>query len=247
MTRLALLSDIHGNADALEKVLRDAQQMGADRLLICGDITGYYYETAAVWQMISEWNAIICRGNHEDILEDWIKGSKETRHAIKQKYGSSYEVATKTLPPHALKEILSLKHPLPCVIDNVRFLLAHGAPWDSNAYIYGNMDATEKERLNSYQKDHDVILMGHTHYQMETGHGSLQIINPGSVGQPRSGKEDLSTNQARAQWALYDTVDRICLLQTSHYDPSCVFEQIDMHDPHIPYLKKVLKRQESTP
>ena len=64
MTKIAILSDIHGNIDALHAVLADARQQGAEHLFVCGDITGYYYDTAAVWDEILSWNVTMCRGNH---------------------------------------------------------------------------------------------------------------------------------------------------------------------------------------
>ncbi|HGJ2436828.1 TPA: metallophosphoesterase, partial [Streptococcus pneumoniae] len=38
MTKIALLSDIHGNTTALEAVLADAQQLGVDEYWLLGDI-----------------------------------------------------------------------------------------------------------------------------------------------------------------------------------------------------------------
>lgn len=244
MTRIAIISDIHGNKDALQAVLNDAEAQGVSCLFSCGDMTGYYYDTATVWQILSARGAVMCHGNHEQILADWIAGDITQKEAIRKRYGSSYKRAYEDMAPDALEALLALPHPVSIAIDNVRFLISHGAPWDADTYIYPDKADAYWGRLKDYAADYDVICMGHTHYQMFFSHEGLQIINPGSAGQPRSGEEDPEALMSRAQWALYDTDDRSCTLMTSLYDPSNIYAQVDYYDPDLPYLKKVLRRQE---
>lgn len=245
MTKIAFLSDIHGNSDALTAVLSEAQERGATRLFVCGDITGYYYDTAVVWNILSSSNAVMCHGNHETILADWIDGTSERKEQIRLKYGSSYRLAEEMMEKSALNSLLSLKHPISIKIDGISFLLSHGAPWDKNAYLYPNMKDQDRNNFDAFTKEHGVILTGHTHYQFAAPHKNSLILNPGSVGQPRSGKETNSTALSRAQWALYDTESRSYELVTTMYDASRIFEQVDLYDSHLPYLKAVLKRQEA--
>ena len=245
MTRIAIISDIHGNKDALQAVLNDADQQGISRIFVCGDITGYYYDTAAVWQILSERGAVMCHGNHEKIFADWIAGDVSDKAGIRKRYGSSYQRAFEDMPPGDLQSLLTLPHPVALEIDNVRFLISHGAPWHEDTYIYPDKIGDSLGRLQDFFSDYDVICMGHTHYQMFSTHEGSQIINPGSVGQPRSGQEDESVRMSRAQWALYNTADRSCAMMTSMYDPLNVYRQVDRYDPDLPYLKKVLRRQEA--
>ena len=243
MTKIAILSDIHGNLDALKAVLVDAQTQGVQRLFVCGDIAGYYYDTAAVWQTLKMWDAVMCRGNHEAILADWV--ADVGRDDITRRYGSSYRIAAETMSQEDMGSLLSLSHPVEIIDDDVRFLLTHGAPWDEDVYLYPDMTEEHRERLSGYADRYDVVLMGHTHYPFAFEQDNFLILNSGSVGQPRSGKEILNLpDKARAQWALYDTSDQTYSLITSSYDPSRIFEQAEKYDPHLPYLKTVLKRQD---
>ncbi len=67
MPKFAVLSDIHGNADALEVVLGKCREIAIDKYLSLGDIVGYNAEPVRCMQMVRDLN--ICakvRGNHDD-------------------------------------------------------------------------------------------------------------------------------------------------------------------------------------
>ncbi len=244
MTKIAVLSDIHGNIDALSAVLAEAGGKGAERLFVCGDITGYYYDTAEVWKILSSWDAVMCHGNHESILSTWIQGSPKQKEDIFMRYGSSYRIAAETMRKEDINSLLSLEHPVSVRVEETNFLLSHGAPWDEDSYLYPDMNQNDREKLLTYAGEYNVVVMGHTHYQFSWSEGNFLALNPGSVGQPRSGKESGLSRQGRAQWAMYDTASGQYSLMTSLYDSSRVLEQAALHDPHLPYLKNVLTRRE---
>ncbi len=240
------MSDIHGNSDALAKVLGEARLQGAERLIVCGDIVGYYYDASGVWNLLSQWQTDMCRGNHETIFKEWLDGDREKRDAIQRKYGSSYKIAESSMKQDDIKRLLSLRHPVQVKIDGISFLVSHGAPWDEDAYLYPDTDTSNVERLAAYSSECDVLLMGHTHYQAVWEKEGVLALNPGSVGQPRSGKAtSISGGVARAQWALYDTIERKHVLMNTTYDPSAVLEQASQFDPDLAYLRTVLTRQDS--
>lgn len=245
MTKTAILSDIHGNMDALLSVLSDARESGVTSYFVCGDITGYYYDTAGIWRILNEIGAVMCRGNHENILSDWIAANDSTKEELRKKYGSSFRIACEEMSQHELDSLIGLAHPVDVEIDGLRFLLSHGSPWSDCHYIYPDKIEENLSRLEEYLEKYDVVLMGHTHYQFLGIEMNCLIVNPGSVGQPRSGKEYGDGALSRAQWALYDTERRTCNLRTSFYNPSRILSQIERYDPDVPYLGKILHRQES--
>lgn len=61
----AILSDIHGNIDALDVVLRDAELQGADRIVVLGDSINYGAAAVEVIERISDVADVILLGNHE--------------------------------------------------------------------------------------------------------------------------------------------------------------------------------------
>src|SRR6185503_12823480 len=68
-TQLALLADVHANLEALNAVLRDLSQRAPEAQLVCaGDSLGYGPDPDACLQLLAERNAVLVRGNHEEMV-----------------------------------------------------------------------------------------------------------------------------------------------------------------------------------
>jgi predicted phosphodiesterase len=65
LMRLALLSDVHANREALEATLRDAALRRADGVLCLGDIVGYNADPAECVRLLWEAGAVCVAGNHD--------------------------------------------------------------------------------------------------------------------------------------------------------------------------------------
>ena len=67
MSKIAILSDIHANADALQQVLAVCESVGVDKYVSLGDIVGYNAEPQLCLHMVNDLNPIaMVRGNHDD-------------------------------------------------------------------------------------------------------------------------------------------------------------------------------------
>ena len=66
--KIGLLGDIHGNRYALDAVLTSARLFGIERLLITGDLIGYYFWPREVLELLTPWNFTAVYGNHESML-----------------------------------------------------------------------------------------------------------------------------------------------------------------------------------
>lgn len=205
MTRLAVISDIHGNNDALQAAAAVMNRQHIDRILCLGDVVGY----GAAPQACLEWVRRNCRqvvmGNHEMMVlqETHLQGvGSEVYQVIRWTRG--------TCDPGTLEYLKSW--PLTCHED--AGLMVHGSPWEPEQfhYIFNPWDATQAFG----QAGEALILVGHTHrpavIELSPGHApqwhaltnpvslSLHkryIINVGSIGQPRNG-------DPRAQWIVWD-------------------------------------------
>ena len=99
--KIAVISDIHGNCDALVEVLKKAKKEKVEHLLILGDIVGYYYHPDKILELLSEWSFDMIKGNHENILEDLI-ANPSLSETIRLKYGSGHQEAINKLTSRQL-------------------------------------------------------------------------------------------------------------------------------------------------
>ena len=180
--KVGVISDIHGNHYALGEVLKDARKTGVEKLLVLGDIVGYYYHPEEVLNMLADWPYEIIKGNHEVILED-LQSGKLTADTVKSKYGSGHRLALQNLDEATLQWLFSLPEKKEVVIDNVSFQLNHGTPWSIDEYLYPDAAAEKLEQCNAV--DHDFVLIGHSHYSFSYRCSNSTLINCGSVGQSR--------------------------------------------------------------
>ena len=96
-------------------------------------------------------------------------------------------------------------------------------------YIYPDSNISRFESL-----PYAYVFLGHTHYPMHRRVGSVQIINPGSCGQPR--------DEHRPSFAMVDTERDTVVIHRVVYDMDRLKDQISQFDPDLPYLTKVLER-----
>ncbi|MCK6406656.1 MAG: metallophosphatase family protein [Rhodocyclaceae bacterium] len=231
--RVALLGDVHANADALEAVLYSAAGERVDALLITGDLVGYYFYPGAVMELLSPWRTYAVRGNHEAMLSR-CRNETGFLSEVSRRYGSGIQVALSELAVSALDALCDLPHPLSLELDARRILLCHGAPCDIDTYVYPDSDLATVDLQAA--KEYDLVVTGHTHYPMHRAIGAKTfLVNPGSVGQPRN-------RQPGAHWALYDTDSGEVSFRRESYDYSRLQAEARRRHPELPYLADVLGR-----
>jgi putative phosphoesterase len=188
--RIAVISDIHSNYDALQAVM---SAIGNHDALVClGDLVGY---GAQPNEVVSEIRSLrpkaIVMGNH-----DYAVSTGDTwgfvQHAVQ-----AVEWTRNKISAENLRHIASLPAKTTLTVDGVKIALAHGSPRDPlNEYIYPD---TAGFILRSLVEDSGatMLLLGHTHVPFLRKFDSTLVGNPGGVGQPRDG-------DARASYAILD-------------------------------------------
>ncbi len=209
--RYLIISDLHGNWEALQAVIDQARGQ-YQQVLCCGDLIGYGADPNAVVEWCREHVSVVVRGNHDKAsvgLEDLEWFNPVARAAA---------VWTRdSLTPENFEYVRNLpKGPL-----SVNgFKVVHGSPLDEDEYMVGAGDAVQ---IFSYL-DVPLAFFGHTHLQggfilnhsrietigktsprsdrmlLDIDSDCVYLINPGSVGQPRDG-------DPRAGYVLYDPND----------------------------------------
>jgi len=232
LMKIGVLSDIHGNHYALTEVLKAATHEKVDRLLVLGDIVGYYYHPNKLLEQLNDWDYLLIKGNHEDILLNIISGTiKES--VIRAKYGSGHQKAIEQLSKTQLETLCNAPERRMLEIDNIKILMCHGSPWSTDYYLYPD---TQKKVLDKCeQPEIDIVLTGHSHHAFFYKAGRSILINAGSVGQNRN-------TGGLASWALINTDNGSIQLKSTPYDVTQLIDEIERMDPDNIYLKYILTR-----
>jgi diadenosine tetraphosphatase ApaH/serine/threonine PP2A family protein phosphatase len=219
--RIAVISDIHANLEALRAVLADIDARGVDAIWCLGDLVGYGPEPNACVELIRE-RAEICLGGNHDLAA--LGDLDIARFNVDAAQVAEWTHAT--LTPEA-RRYLSM---LPNRLVQDPFTLAHGSPrepvWE---YVLSYAVAQRNFQILTTP----YCLVGHTHYpsvwrrpagatteldclplkdQDEvTLDEDMLILNPGSVGQPRDG-------DPRASYLLIDLPNGLAQNHRVEYD-----------------------------
>jgi diadenosine tetraphosphatase ApaH/serine/threonine PP2A family protein phosphatase len=181
---LAILYDIHGNIDALDPVLTEAQAAGADRYLLGGD---YGTPSPAPYETLERLRALPnttwIRGNGER----WLREVPEL--AMVQQAYRDFEG---TMTDEEIDVLFSL--PVQAELDGI--LYVHGSPL-SDVDSFAPQPQEGDEGLLAGVRDRTIVF-GHSHQQFRRpGPDGTDLVNPGSVGMPLDG-------DVRAAWATWN-------------------------------------------
>lgn len=205
MTRLAALSDIHGNATALEAVLADIAKEKPDAVLIAGDHVLNGPEPALVVDVLRSLPAdgtLIVAGNTDIAAADFDYSAAFPWmvDGVPDAIVDAAEWAHDALGP----ERVDWLRRLPAErrwrdADDTLVLTCHGSPGSQTAGLDQALDPTVTlERVA--RTDARVIVCGHTHLPEVRDLGWKVIVNDGSAGYAFDG-------EASASWALIDLED----------------------------------------
>ncbi len=178
--RVVVLSDIHANLGAFDRVLADLPSY--DELYCLGDIVGYGPEPNAVVEALRARRPTIALGGNHDHAVVTGESAGFVDYAVR-----AIQWTRKVMTRENMEYLASLKPSARRDIWRRRFALFHGSPRDPlNEYIFPGTPATVLRELLKMSGG-DVLLQGHTHVPMFFEAGSSMLLNPGSVGQPRDG------------------------------------------------------------
>jgi putative phosphoesterase len=183
--RLAVISDVHGNAVALDAVLEDMPRV--DGVLCAGDVVGYGPWPGECVDLVRREGATTVMGNHDRAIV------QDTGFRFNSMAKAGVEYARDVLDDEHMEFLADL--PEERVAAGGRVKVVHGHPDDPDHYTRTH------EFSPRLLDDEDVLVMGHTHVQHHEKYGEGIVLNPGSVGQPRDG-------DPRAAYATLD-LDRM--------------------------------------
>jgi len=190
--KIAIISDIHGNQEALDAVFEQVEAQDVDRILCLGDVVGYGPDPAACLQMVVERCEVIVAGNHEHAVLDLLDLDY---------FNPIARQATLWTRSQLDEDQLEILRNWPLVHQEEHFSLVHGSLDQPDLFDY--IQTTWDAHLSFQQLQTPVCFIGHSHvpvtfllsdvirYNTDAVvqlHEGLQgIVNVGSVGQPRDG------------------------------------------------------------
>lgn len=191
-SRIAFISDVHSNLEALEAVL---DEVGKLRVFCAGDIVGYGGSPNEVVRLLRGVGATCVLGNHDVASLSGDVGEFNPRAAMAAVWTSEH------LSDESRAFLESLPRDVKAEVGGKSVYMVHGSP-DDNMWEYVT-PSTHADLFDYYlQKvNSDVMVLGHTHMAFQwRGEGGGLVFNPGSVGQPRSGDK-------RASYAILSVED----------------------------------------
>jgi predicted phosphodiesterase len=207
LLKLAIISDVHGNLEALTNVLKDIDSAHVDSLVCLGDCIGYGPDPEAVVTEIRRRQIPTLMGNHELAV-----GNPNQLAWFNPLAQASLRKSLTMLSSESIDFIVQLPKHLVCA----QCRCVHGYPPDSvRTYLFQKSGEALVATFKSMAET--VCFVGHTHdleivvfdgrraerRPLKSGPIQLDancrhIINVGSVGQPRDGNNN-------AKYAIYDT------------------------------------------
>jgi putative phosphoesterase len=230
--KVAVLSDIHGNVDALKAVLEMAKTHQVDKILVLGDFVGYYYHPDKVLSELKSWDCEMIQGNHEEILKSLYTKDVSESEIIK-KYGSGHKIALEKLKESELKMLFELPYFKSVQLETFKVMMCHGSNFDKDYYLYPNETNEILNRCSS--NEHQFIFVGHSHYPFVRTFEGSTLVNVGSVGQSRMAG-------GVANWIILHTENHSIQFMNSRYDISNICKEVKEKDPSNEYLWKILER-----
>lgn len=223
--RAAVISDIHGNWEALEAVWADIQAVQADVVYCLGDIVGYGADPRLCWQWVTQHCLHSVRGNHDEALSGNLAAGMNAYAAAAIRWTTEQFTAA---------EILALSS-YPLVYSGADARLVHGSPQEPKAFHYTRSRLDIESAFQAFPEP--LCLIGHTHIPMvaeEIVPGTMRmlapltipidpehryLVNVGSVGQPRDGNPC-------ARWVLIDSERARLTFRMVDYDISKAQQKI---------------------
>lgn len=236
--KIGILSDIHGNLEAFQRVLDFYDSQGVSKLICLGDVVGYGPQPDECVTLL------------RSVVSDTVIGNHDAAVSGKMDYAYYYDAARTALDYHAglvsqdNKEWLVSR---PFIVHDADRCYCHGSPIDPQAFDYVFNMAQARSLLPHWSELSHITFIGHSHltksycltgplreggrvFEVEAADLTLDpalkyICTVGSVGQPRD-------NDSRACCTIYDTDEHRLSWHRLDYDIShtarLIFDQPEL-------------------
>jgi len=187
MNKVAIISDIHGNMQALETVLEDIKKESCDKIFCLGDLAMAGPEPVKTIELIKQLydkgKLELIQGNTDEMIGDYDLLGEH----VKSKFpimANALENDVKIIPDDLRDFLKNLPKQKEIEIEGIKILLVHGSPRKNDENIAPDLPIAKIEKMLA-DTDADAIFCGHTHIPCGYQTNKKQtVINVGSVGRP---------------------------------------------------------------
>jgi predicted phosphodiesterase len=211
--KYALISDIHGNLEALQKAFEIIDEKKVDSIICLGDSVGYGSNPNECLDIIKPRCEIIVAGNHDYAAINKTDITYFNSYARASAYWTSKKLT---------KENAEYLDNLPLVVTKEDVTFVHASPINPEEWDYILSIYEAQHQFNGFKNQ--ICFIGHSHLPIIfTNEGEIlkdkatlhdkkrYIINVGSIGQPRDGDTRLS-------FAIYDDTTKYIEIIRAEYD-----------------------------
>lgn len=183
--KIAVLSDIHGNMQALNRVLTDIKEQNCEKVFCLGDLAMAGPEPEKVIEFVEkQQNWTVIQGNTDKMIADFTPEILKNTEKAFPVMGHALADDVLFLSDEAKNFLKNLPPQKELEVEGVKVLLVHGSPRRNNEDILPDMPL---ETIEEIIKDTtaDLIFCGHTH--VPAGYQTTKkqtVVNVGSVGRP---------------------------------------------------------------
>lgn len=186
--KIAVISDIHGNMQALDAVMENINKENCDKIFCLGDLAMAGPEPSKMIDRIQkiekEYDFTLIQGNTDEMIANC---DNQMLHVLRENnpiMANALENDVQIITENQKNFLRNLDKTKEITIDGVKILLVHGSPRKNNENIFPDLKLEEVEEMIK-DTDANVIFCGHTHvpcgYQTNT---NQTVVNVGSVGRP---------------------------------------------------------------
>lgn len=188
--KIAFISDIHGNAAALEAVLEDIKKRGVEKTFVLGDLCFRGSEPKRTLDLVRSLNTDIIKGNADESV---VRGIREGEVP-----GQAFEMMNKErdwtyskLSEEEIEYLKNLPEELNLEYGDVKIHALHAIP-NSLFEMVQPFESDEFLTEKLMSKDADIYIYAHIHKPYIRYIDGKSIVNTGSVGLPFDGEKKAS-------------------------------------------------------
>ena len=242
MTRIAIISDIHSNLEALKATFKDIEKRKVDKIICLGDIIAKGVHPKECLKLIREKCDIILQGNCDEHFSMEYKNIDEFNEEEQKRIKWNQSLINKEDREYLLNLLFCYEF----YMSGTLVRLFHATPV-ANSQAVLNIDTIEtKYKMflpseNTISKEvADVVIYGHIHHPYLDKLYNKTLINVGSVGN----SFDVIRNTAKDSKALETTKSNYLIIE-GEYGSKDYSSDISFQFIKVPYdIKKELEDED---